>query len=576
MPWSPEFHVQILGHPLLYQAPRPLNVDNEKPKRRPPKEFRERIPLYGTLPQYSGPYDVGILDLEIPATNPRSFSNITRNQSHLLTFETLLFTVYYPADHSTKKKTFFHSSDRPSRPTWLLKPRHLTGRNYGRFSGLPQWPTMAFFLISTWFTKIPALENAPLAEHWPPDNDSEDFGRKRKNKSDVPAPEPSDKPVFPLLIFSHGMGGSRLAYSSICGEFAAHGFVVCAIEHRDGSGAITLINRGATEGTSKEDRYRFVKYILPENDPRDTLPSHVVDKKLRLAQIEMRLAEIEEAYKLLLEIQAGNGADIAKQHTRVKGTLGAPSSPLHAIDWNSWKGRFHTDSVTMVGHSFGAATSVEILRQKSRFPYITQGIIYDLWGMPVASFEPNSDHRIQVPLLCISSEAFMYWAANCLVTQAVCDEARGSGAPCWLLTIRGTVHIAQSDFCVLYPNLAGAALKMTMDPVRAIDLNIDASLDFLSRILPWGPDEQPFFKYLGKKKLLDVPRTDYVPVDHQPKEKYVAVRLRIKHETRQRIVMRTRKRYWEQLQKKGEEEVWVHICPKVEQEDVQTEEEQKE
>jgi platelet-activating factor acetylhydrolase len=40
---------------------------------------------------------------------------------------------------------------------------------------------------------------------------------------------------WPLVIFSHGLAGSRTAYSQLCSEMAASGRVVLAIEHRDGT-----------------------------------------------------------------------------------------------------------------------------------------------------------------------------------------------------------------------------------------------------------------------------------------------------------------------------------------------------
>lgn len=85
-------------------------------------------------------------------------------------------------------------------------------------------------------------------------------------------------PIFPLIVFTHGLGGNRTTSSTLLGEFASYGFVVVSMEHRDGSGARTFINhppkghgsRDATDGVvdhSKEDLkhdYDRIDYVFPQ------------------------------------------------------------------------------------------------------------------------------------------------------------------------------------------------------------------------------------------------------------------------------------------------------------------------
>ena len=94
----------------------------------------------------------------------------------------------------------------------------------------------------------------------------------------------------------------------------------------------------------------------------------------------MRLAELEEAYRVLRDITEGKGEEVAKQNLRKKGYVGGSTRGLSGVDWPSWKGRFHIDKITMAGHSFGAATVVEVLRKTDRFENVQAGIIYDIWG----------------------------------------------------------------------------------------------------------------------------------------------------------------------------------------------------
>ncbi|KAK5197827.1 hypothetical protein LTR47_000051 [Exophiala xenobiotica] len=577
MPSSAIFPDWVLGHPKHEKA-EPQDVPQRRPpKARPPRSIRDKVPLYGKLPKYSGPYQVGTIDLEVPAKEPRTFSHITRQKVHPIALETVLMTIYYPAHYDTVSELKTSRFGQKFRPTWLTRPRDQISRGYGRFASLPESLTEVFFFCTSWFTKLPAYKNARLADHWPLQNTASTDHRKHERRVGEPPEDGPNKPKFPLVIFSHGLGGTRTAYSTLCGELASHGFVVVALEHRDGSGPRTLINHPPEGPASREcvekrgniehfklnqnRSYDIVDFIFPKDDKYDTTPGHEVDKDLRRAQVDLRLAEIHEAYQVMQEICAGRGDAVAARNLRVKGAIGSSKAGLEGIDWSCWKDRFHTQGVTIVGHSFGGTTTVSLLRQMNKFNYITQGIVYDIWGMAVLPPPDDPQYRLHVPLLGINSEAFMYWRENFDVARSVIQEALDEHQPAWLMTVRGTVHISQSDFCILYPHIASVVLKMTINPVRAIDLNIDASLEFLSRTMPEQiKHNQPFMRTLSPNKLLDLEVMHEVPGEHKPDQKWTAARLKIKHEALKRMTPGTRRRYWKRLHKSGQE-VWLHLDP---------------
>jgi platelet-activating factor acetylhydrolase len=91
---------------------------------------------------------------------------------------------------------------------------------------------------------------------------------------------------------------------------------------------------------------------------------------------------------------------------------------------------------------------------------------------PVKPPADDPKHRINIPLLSISSEAFMYWEKNWNAVMALMHEASEHGTPAYLLTVRGSVHINQSDFSIMFSHLTSFFMKATVHPERAIDLNI--------------------------------------------------------------------------------------------------------
>ncbi len=507
----------------------------------------------------------------------------------MLELETVLMTIYYPTHVGNWRPG--DQTRKFSRELWLGRPRMGMAEGYGIFAGVGKLAVPLF--IPTMFTKLPAFRNAPLASHWAPPMDMKTEGFQVKMQTGARPIGAPESPTFPMIMFSHGLGGTRTMYSSVCGEFASYGFVVCAVEHRDGSGPRTYVNHARSGLASMAEReqnggvdhnaqehaqgYDIIDYLFPKDNPRDTAPNNPkgVDDELRHAQIDLRLAEIEEAYAVMTELCEGKGESVSERNLRRAGFKGSSSHGLQGVDWKSWKDRIRLDHVTAAGHSFGAATVVEMIRRDERFHYVSQGIFYDVWG--AGTLPPDSEpsqKRISRPVLAINSEAFTYWPSNFDLVESLVNEAQSepSPKPSWLLTLRGTVHVSQSDFSILYPHISSLVLKMAANPKRALDLNINASLEFLSQVLP--EELSQVNRAYQNEGLLEAPINllDKIPSAHKlkPNDKWMAARLRIRHEWLFRVSPKLyRKAIREEDKRKGRavetgDEVWVHIKPSAE------------
>src|SRR5947207_447863 len=129
--------------------------------------------IFPVLPKYPGPYQVGSTDVEIPLSESKKFDLIETS------VETVLVRLFYPADSSafTKKAT---------PPTWLPQPSMEYAKGYADFLKLPILPAALAISLVVYNTTIPVIENAP------------------------PITPPSSR--LPVMIFSHGLGGSRNTY----------------------------------------------------------------------------------------------------------------------------------------------------------------------------------------------------------------------------------------------------------------------------------------------------------------------------------------------------------------------------
>jgi platelet-activating factor acetylhydrolase len=178
----------------------------------------------------------------------------------------------------------------------------------------------------------------------------------------------------------------------------------------------------------------------------------------------------------------------------------------------------------------------------------------------------EEDEKIQAPLLAINSEAFTYWPSNFDLVSNLVEEAHP--CPAWLMTVRGTIHVSQSDFSLLYPNVCSLFLKASANPERALDINVNASLEFLKLVMPTIPYR--IKKAFPNEELLqtqthhleDIPTIDM----HKPKdEKWMAARLRIPHEFTWRVAPGlARKMARKKITEGGgspDDEIWLHCKP---------------
>ena len=132
--------------------------------------------------------------------------------------------------------------------------------------------------------------------------------------------EPSTQSSFPLIIFSHGLGGNRTQNTVIIEELTSHGYVVIAIEHAYDAN-ISIFDNGDVADYRSGINYerRNTQKITPEEF-----------WAIRLPQLETRAKDVSY---IIDQLELGN----------------LPENIVNIID---------LENIGVFGHSFGGATSI--------------------------------------------------------------------------------------------------------------------------------------------------------------------------------------------------------------------------
>lgn len=416
--------------------------------------YNPDMPLLSSrLPAYSGKYPVGTIDLELPVEK-RNISNAILKETGRPAFqlETVLFSLFYPAAKDFK-------SSKPKH-LWISDPSQ-HGQGYARFAKVSNSVTDSVFSAALWTlagsTTIPANVDVPLhgtghlSSHGLPDY-SEKAEKLLDNEYELPR--------FPVIVFSHGMASSRTSYTQWCGELASRGYIVAAVEHRDGSAPGTAVI--GADG-KKRDVFHISESQL---DPEPSTP------ELKKMQLGMRQAEVEETARILRLINNGFGPDLYHLNTRKEGA-----------DLAEWTNRVDVDTMVVAGHSYGATLALQALNgaPSERLPF-KGGIVLD----PGKESGPLNDD-VKIPLLVVNSQSWsskvslFYGRPHFDVVKDLVGKAlqQNRGKFAWFVTCKGTAHTSATDAPLIEPALLSWATGSTIEPKEGVLQYVKISDEFM-------------------------------------------------------------------------------------------------
>lgn len=267
---------------------------------------------------------------------------------------------------------------------------------------------------------------------------------------------------IPVIMFSHGFGATRFLSSTVAIELASRGFIVASIEHKDSSACATYYYESA-EKLEKDE-----KTWIPHEKMKFG-PDHY---KIRNTQLRRRAKEIIGLIDLLYKMNSGEASNILQS----------------SVDLSCFQNRLDLSSLTMMGHSFGGATSMLAMSLDDRIKY---GIILDGWMFPLK----EEDLVIKQPLLFINTQTF-HIESNIKVIEKYLNDTAGVSRD--IYTIKHTTHESQTDT----PHILGYWLNWFMpklDPVVGTNINNHMILRFLHENIGFPADVTESDNYLKKE-----------------------------------------------------------------------------
>jgi pimeloyl-ACP methyl ester carboxylesterase len=248
------------------------------------------------------------------------------------------------------------------------------------------------------------------------------------------APLAGEGSPFPVLIFSHGWGGTRTQSTYLMEELASHGYVVVAIDH----------TYGALVTVFPDDRVVLQKTDILERDQSDE--------------------EFNRSANTLIGVWAGDVQFILDQLEAMN------DGDLESL----FTGRLDLERVGIFGHSTGGGNAVQVCWLD---PRCKAGLALDAWLEPVSL--DVLDEGLDQPFMFLWSEG---WGSdeNKGRFQSLYQGLRGDA---YQLEIEGTRHYDFSDLPLLSPLSPWFGLKGPIDGERVLGIINEYVVAYFDRYL---------------------------------------------------------------------------------------------
>lgn len=300
--------------------------------------------------------------------------------------------------------------------------------------------------------------------------------------------------VEELILFSHGLGAIRTTNTSYCAQMASFGYIVAAVEHRDGSAGVTIAKSGSlvipyehvslpekeTE-ESEEEQMRKDFEAIQETECKNRADS-VCECTVRRHQEHWRRKAASRLQARYTGRHAWRHSQLAHRASELLtlADLFRSEKRQNARELFEWSPQRHSsdriesilDSILgrcikkihVTGHSFGGATA---LYTASLQPSWFQSCIaMDPWMYPMPVDDDSWWKAVGMPerLLIVMSEAFDAWPENSHSIQRLlakighfhhhpkgtCSSTNGTAKEdeCrhYYFRLRGSVHQDFADF----------------------------------------------------------------------------------------------------------------------------------